>query len=583
MPAFFDHTLYNRHDSNRMERQQLMAHAVLGALQKAQTLITSGKFEKAESLCRKILKQDPHQPDALHLSGFIALQRKHYVRAIQAYEKALALKANEPNYHYNLGLAHLRSLQFDAAVTHLQKTVELQPELACAYSDLCLALTRAGNIESAIDAGRKAVSLLPEDAAAHNNLALAYDAWRDFEASFEHYLKAAELLPDRPSVQFDLGNVYVGRGDLEAARQCFRKVIQLQPNQLEAYGNLVRITKYSSPEHKDAHQLKAFLDQAQLSDDDRTTALFSLGKIYQDCSRYDEAFDYFQSGNQLQDKKHRFDPAKAAQVVSLLVDGCSSELFTEKRTIGNATETPVFVVGTPRSGTTLTEQILSSHPDVFGAGELHWVQEASSGLQEYLKTLTPYPRCLGELTAGAINELALKYLSYTHSLASGERRIVDKMPGNFVHLGLIHCLFPNARIIHCRREPRDACISMFCNYFPSGVPYSYDLYKLGAFYSQYERAMEHWRKVLPADALMEIDYESLVQNQEMESRRLVDFIRLEWHEDCLAFYKQKRRVNTASDTQVTRPMYSSSIGRWKHYEKHLQPLEEGFGYSKDCE
>jgi len=453
--------------------------------------------------------------------------------------------------------------------------------MACAYSSLCLALTRSGDIETAIASGKEAVALAPNDAAAHNNLAIAYDARGNFAISFKHYLKASRLLPDHPSVQFDLGNAYVSRGDLEAARKCFKKVLQLQPDQLVAYGNLVRITKYNSPEHEDVIQLKTFLDQAQLSDDQRTTILFSLGKIYQDCGLYDEAFSYFERGNRLQDKKHQFDPAKPTHAASLLINNCTSDLFNQKRMIGNPTKTPVFIVGTPRSGTTLTEQILSSHPDVFGAGELHWFPETASGLQEYLKAAMPYPQCLSNLTESSINELALKYSKYTHSLANGERRIVDKMPGNFLHLGFIHILFPNARIIHCRREPRDTCISMFCHQFPSGVPYSYDLYKLGAFYSQYERTMEHWRKVLPGDTMIEIDYENLVNNQEVESRRLLDFLGLEWNDDCLEFYKQRRSVNTASDTQVTKPLYSSSIGRWKHYQKHLRPLEEGFRYREE--
>lgn len=558
-----------------------MAHTILTELEEVQNLIVSGRLNKAAALCKKILNKNPRQPDALHLTGFIALRSQHYARAIRAYEKAVAIKPNDPVYHYNLGVAHLRAGQPPSAVDHLQKTVVLQPDMACAYSDLCLALTRSGAIEAAVASGENAVKLAPDDAAAHENLAIAYAKRRDFDASFQHHLIASRLLPDHPGVQFNLGNKHVSRGNLEAAGECFKKVLRLKPDELVAYGNLVRITKYHSPEHEDATRLKAFLDQAWLSDDQRTTALFALGKIYQDCGLYEEAFSYFERGNRLQDAKYQFDPWMLAQAAFLLIENCTTDLFDQKCRVGNPTEMPVFIIGTPRSGTTLTEQILSSHPDVFGAGELQLVPRITDELQEYLRVPMPYPQCLTELTENSIDTLASEYLKQVRLLADGERRIIDKLPGNFLHLGLIHILFPNAKIIHCRREPRDTCISMFCQYFPSGVPYSYDLYKLGVFYSQYERTMEHWRKVLPGDTLIEIEYEKLVDNQESESRRLLDFLGLDWHDGCLEFYKQRRSVNTASDTQVIQPLYSSSIGRWKHYRRHLQPLEDGFRYRKD--
>ena len=246
--------------------------------------------------------------------------------------------------------------------------------------------------------------------------------------------------------------------------------------------------------------------------------------------------------------------------------------------MGNISNTPVFIVGVPRSGTSLVEQILSSHSDVFGAGELTWVGVVASSIQDNLKTDTHYPECIQELTKSNINGLAEQYLRYLHTLANNESRITDKMPNNFLHLGLIHILFPNARIIHCRRDPRDTCVSIYTEYFPDGLPYSYNLLKLGAFYKQYERIMDHWRTVIGAGLIIDIDYENLVKNQEEESRRLVKFIGLDWDDSCMDFYRKKRRVNTVSNLQVKKPMYSSSIGRWKHYEKYLQTLDQGFKY-----
>ena len=550
-------------------------------LQKAQNLIASGNLEEAKYLCEEILKENPYQADALHLSGLIYLNENNYTQALEVYIKALVINSNNPSYHCNLGLAYLHTNTYDSAVKHFRKAITLQPNMACAHRDLCQALLKVNDIKAAIASGKKAVALAPDEATAYKNLALAYAARGNFNASFKNQIKASQLLPDNPGIQFDLGNAYVSRGDIDKAKECFRKVIKFQPNHLVAYGNVVRITKYNTPENEDVIQLKAFLNQAQLPELSRITALFSLGKIYQDCGLYDEAFSYFKEGNLLQDKKYQFNPTQPAFAASLLINNCTRELISQKHKISNSKEKPIFIIGTPRSGTSLVEQILSSHRDVFGAGELHWFPEKSSELQQYLKTSTPYPQCLNELAKKSINKLASEYSKYTQSLANGECRVVDKMPGNFLHLGFIHILFPNAKIIHCRRDPRDSCISMFCTQFPAGVPYSYDLYKLGAFYSQYERTMEHWHQTLPDDMMIEIEYEELIQNQAAESRRLLDFLELEWHDDCISFYKQKRVVHTASDTQVTKPLYSTSIGRWKHYQKHLQPLEDGFKYQKD--
>ncbi|MDX2505595.1 MAG: sulfotransferase [Gammaproteobacteria bacterium] len=521
-----------------------MSQTIITALKKVKKLIASGQYDKAESLCIKVLNKEPEQANALYLSGNIGLHKNDYAHAIDVFTKAVAIKSDHSSAH----------------------------------SGLCKALTKSGNIEAAIEAGEKAIMLAPASAIAHYNLANSYASKGDFDGSFKHLLKASLLSPKHPGIQFDLGNTYVSRGKIDVAKKCFKTVLKLLPNHLVAYGNLVRITKYNSTNHEDVSKLKSFIYQSGLSDEQRATALFSLGKIYQDCTLYDEAFTYFKHGNQILDKKHQFNPAQAMQAASLIKNHCTNDLFKQKGVFGNASKTPIFIVGTPRSGSTLTEQIISSHPDVFGAGELQWFPETVRSLAQNLKTTLPYPKCLSELTENDINKLASKYLEYTRTLANGEFKIIDKMPGNFLHLGLIHILFPNAKIIHCRREARDACISMYCNQFPLVVPYSYDLYKLGVFYNQYEHTMEHWHKVLPSSSIIDVKYENLVKDQEVESRRLIDFLELKWHDNCLSFYKHKRRVATASDIQITKPMYSSSIDRWKHYEKHLQPLEDGFKY-----
>ena len=558
-----------------------MLQAIVDTIGRAQKLIDAGKAAKAESLLRKALKSTPNQPDILHLLGIIALRGGDNRRAVDLYTAALRCRPGHAVYEYNLGLAYLRAGEFEPAAVHLGRAVELQPDLSVAYSDLCLALARCGKNEVAVEAGRVAVSHNPEDPCAHYNLALACDLLKDYEAALSHYEKAAALLPEHPGVQYDLGIAYADRGDADLARACYQKVVQLKPDYPAIYRSLTHVTQYSSPDHEDVRQLRALLAKQGLSDDDRTDIFFALAKIYQDCGLYDEAFDHYRQGNRLQDQKHAFDPGEFSRFITATISFCASSLINAKRLYGNPSRTPVFVVGTPRSGTSLVEQIISSHPDAFGAGELDWFKQAAATLPEMLKTSVGYPGCLHELDKTTIDGLASKYLQYIHLLAAGQSRIVDKMPGNFLYLGLIHILFPAAKIIHCVRESRDACLSMFCNYFPMGVPYSYDLFKLGVYYSQYQRMMAYWRSVLPVGTMAEVHYEVLVNNQESESRRLLAFIGLDWDEACLAFYKTKRRVNTASDLQVSKPIYTSSIGRWKQYRKHLGPLEEGLNFQKN--
>ncbi len=547
-------------------------------LKKAQKFITSGNLDKAESLCTKILKKDPLQTDALHLLGIIALNKKHFGTAIQSFSKALKVGPNHAANCYNLGVAYSSNGQSDLAVEYLKKATELRPDMACAHRDLCAALKEAGDFEQAVQFGRTAVTLTPEDPGANYNLAAALHEWRDFDAAFKYYKRADALLPNNPAILFDLAQVYLGRGETDLARECFHRVIEIYPKEIESYRQLMRLTSYKTPDHQDIARIKALENEAWLSDNDRTAVYFMLSKAYRDCGLHDEAFAYAMKGNKIQDRMHQFDPDEFADYISALIEFYTPERISELSKLGHTSSSPIFIVGTPRSGTTLTEQILCCHREVFGAGELDWVPRCVNALPDYLESSKEYPVCVGNMTHNAAATLASKYLRYLHSLASDEPRITDKMPGNFLHLGFIHMLFPNAQIIHCQREPRDACISMFLEYFPGVVSYSYDLYKLGAYYSQYLRIMKHWRSVLPEGTMLELNYESMVQNQEAETRGLLAFLDLQWDEACLTFHKKKRRVFTASHLQVTQPLYSSSVGRWKIYHKHLQPLEEGFKY-----
>jgi hypothetical protein len=231
----------------------------------------------------------------------------------------------------------------------------------------------------------------------------------------------------------------------------------------------------------------------------------------------------------------------------------------------------VFIVGMVRSGTSLVEQILSSHPDVHGAGELPDIIQITNGLQDFLGASAPYPECLSLLKQEHLDALAQHYLEHLKQISPDARRVVDKMPGNFMHLGLIEMLFPEARVIHCMRDPVDTCLSAYFQDFSRSHPYAYDLSNLGAFYRAYLKVMAHWRKILRLP-LFELQYEDLIANQEQVSRALIEFCGLEWDDRCLQFHETQRFVGTASYDQVNRPLYKQSVARWKRYERHLGPL-----------
>ena len=551
------------------------SNRILKQIKQVHKQIQNGELDRATRHCASLQSYMGAHPQLQHLTGVIALRQGNFQAALETYRGLLGVEPNQPEYLYNCGVAALGAGEHQYAVHYLGRVVRLMPQEAHVWSDLCLAHLREGSdLETAVNAGRQAVLLQPGSAAAHYNLALALQAWGDLEASLAHFLEADRLSPGHVNLDFDLGNVYIGLGETEKAAERFRLVITRSPREVSAYTNLSRITRYESPDHGDARQLRQFLGEDWLMPDQRASICFALGKIYQDCQQYDQAFEYFLLGNRIRDEKLGFDPDEFTAFIESIKRYYTRELITEKSSYGMKTNTPVFIVGTPRSGTTLVEQIISSHPDVFGAGELEWVGKTVYELPAYMASRDDYPMCISQLTQQHCCDLAGKYMDYISRLSGSVRRVTDKMPSNFLHLGLIHILFPKARIIHCSREPLDACVSMFTTNFTDGVVYSYDLQKLGRYYRSYLSLIEHWKAVLPDHTIIEVGYEEMVENQKKTSRRLLASLGLDWHDDCLRFYQQKRRVLTASDLQVRKPIYRGSVGRWRHYARHLGPLHE---------
>ena len=308
-----------------------------------------------------------------------------------------------------------------------------------------------------------------------------------------------------------------------------------------------------------------------LSDEDRCFLGFAGGKIFDDIKDYEKAFAYYEMGNR--SRKIIFDIVAFRRDVDRTIEVFSAETIRELSQHGLQTDLPVFIIGMPRTGTTLVEQILSSHPTVHGAGELRDISAIAGTMPQHAPRKTDYPECIKELPFNAISGFSEAYLKRLRTFDKRASRIINKMPGNFLNLGLISIMFPQAKVIHCLRDQLDTCLSCYFQRFRTGHDYSHDLKDLGRYYLEYERLMEHWQQVLPHQPY-ELAYADLVQNQEAISRELVEFIGVDWDDQCLDFHANQRPVTTASNWQVRRPMNRSGLERWKNYDQNLDGLRQ---------
>ncbi|MDH3412537.1 MAG: sulfotransferase, partial [Gammaproteobacteria bacterium] len=303
---------------------------------------------------------------------------------------------------------------------------------------------------------------------------------------------------------------------------------------------------------------------------------FALGKINDDCGRYAEAFDHYQKANAERAARIKFDVDAAKAEVTRLMQIFDTGFFNQRSDYGDSSELPVFIVGMPRSGTTLVEQILSAHPEVHAAGELMDINELAGGLRRRLSSSADYPECVEKIDAATSRKLAGEYLSGLRRRDPNALRITDKLPGNYMLLGLIALLLPRARIIYCRRHPLDVALSIYFTDFRAGHHYSYALEHIAAHFSQFTRLMDHWGRVIPAP-MLEVRYEQVVAEPDAQIRRLLEFLGLDWDARCLEFQKVNRPVHTASAWQVRQPLYASSVARWQRYAQHLGVLEAALG------
>lgn len=564
-----------------------------------------GKFAESLECLERAIALQPDSPQAHNNLANTSRRLGRMDRAEQHYHQALALNPAYAEAHSNL--AFLRSTQgrYEEAAASAQRAIELSPRLVDAYLNLAevessrhrhdaalrvldmlaafapqhpaalvaraKALRQLERLDEALAFVRQAVTLAPKSAEAHNTLATVLQSLGQTDEALAHFEQAA-LLPGAVAEEALVGRatLLMEAGRRDDALAAFDRVLGAFPGSVQALAGRADARTFRAGD-ADIAALEACVAKGERrSLTDRISAHFALGKAYLDIQDPERAFHHLDTGNRQKRSTFTYDAAATCQWMERVAEAFTPELYPRLPAAGEPSALPVFILGMPRSGTTLIEQIVSSHPQVTGAGEL-------SALRLVVEGSGLFPARVPGMTGDEAAHLGREYLSRVTPLAGGRARLVDKMPGNFLYAGLIPLMLPGARIIHARRDPVDTCLSCYTKLFSGEQRFTYDQTELGTFYRHYERLMAHWREVLPPECLIEVDYEAVVDNLEDEARRLVDFMGLPWDDACLNFHDNRRVVRTASVNQVRQPIYKTSKGRWQAYAGYLGPLLAALG------
>ncbi len=528
---------------------------VRASMSLANTLLQLGRFEAAAAAYRCTLAIDPAIAEAHSNLGNAFRGLGKFDDAVASYRRALALNPKFAVAHSNLGDT-LRDLgRLDEAVSCSRRALAIDPGLASAHNGLGNALLDLGQLELAAASHRRALELSPGVTAAQINLALVLRQQGRTGDAEVCCSQALETNPRSAPALVLLAELSADRGQFAPAEELLRRALAVDPDSAEGVAGMAHFRKMTTRDAAWAAQAQRLAERT-LPPRREAVLRFAIGKFFDDTQDYTAAFTNFRRANELT-KLHRgkHDRRQLTHAIEQLIAGYDLEWAARSRENANTSALPVFIVGMPRSGTTLAEQILASHPAVFGAGELSfWNKPAPAGA-------APEPE-----------QRAAEYLRLLEGLGAGALRVIDKMPANFLSLGAIHESLPLARFIHMRRDPIDTCLSIYFQQFGSGHAYASDLGDLAHYYTEYLRLMAHWRRVLPEGTMLEVPYESLVGEQESWTRKMLQFIDVPWDPRCIEFHATRRSVMSASKWQVRQKMSSAAIGRRFRYEKFLGPL-----------
>ncbi len=529
-----------------------------------------GCLDEAEGCFLRALQLKPDYAEAHNNLGATLRDMGRLNEAEASYRRVLAISPESADVHYNLGIILRDMGRLNEAETSYRHAIEVRPDYADAHNNLGVTLHDLGRLTEAEASYRRAIEIKPDYAEAHNNLGNTLLDLSRLDEAEASYRRAIEIKPNLAEVHSNLGSALMALGKMGDAEKSLDKAIELAPGEARPLSTALLYIQYRQEDPR-FNQLEAvYARRESLPLEDRIKLNFAMGKAMESIGQYDRSFSAYEEGNRLHYQGHPFDEASEERFLENTCSFFTSDLFKECATLAKTLppiqdeRVPIFIVGMLRSGSTLIEQILSSHPAIFGAGE-HSTFKETLLLRDSIK---------GEDDLLTLRKLGQVYLERAWKLAPEARYITDKLPANYCHLGLIHLMLPNAKIIHSMRDPMDTCFSCYALRFTRGHEYSYDLGTLGRQYLRYRKLIQHWHNVLPPGRILDVRYEDNVVNPEHEARRLLDYLGLPWDPACLKFHENSRAVHTASVTQVRLPIYSSSVARWKHFEKHLAPLLE---------
>jgi tetratricopeptide (TPR) repeat protein len=539
----------------------------------AAKLERAGRHDDALAIYRKLAKASPDSSDVLMYHGRCLALADRPQQAIRPLEAALKLRPDDVRILLLLGEAR-RELGGGGAAECFERVLAQQPDHHLAQARLGQVLADTGRAEEGIARLRQAVAAEPENPLYRLLLGNALVADRRFDEAKAAF-KQLTAIKGRVDGHLGLARLAETLGKFEDSVCHLEQARRKAPGHVDVLGQLIKHRKAATPPAV-LEQARRLAERADLPGRQRAQLHFMLGQAADAAGDHEIAFDHLAAGNALRrrnlgDTGQFYDQNIIANWFDGLIARYDAAFFARHRERGSPSELPVFVVGMPRSGTTLTEQILAGHARVFGAGELGHLEKIAARLAATgRKGDLIDPDVPAERLAAAADE----YLAALRKLAPDADRVVDKNPSNFAFLGLIAALFPRARLIHCRRDPRDVGLSCFMQNFRAGKPWSYDLRDMAHYYRQYHRLMEHWRGVLPI-AILDVPYEAVVEDLEGWARRLIEFCGLEWRAKVLDFHRLDRPVFTASVRQVRQPIYKGSVGKWRNYRRQLAPFIAG--------
>lgn len=560
--------------------QQLIA-----MLEQAHVLYTNKQPEQAKLAYHAILQIDPDFPDANNSLGIIDVEAGKHDLAQRWFGKAVKAEPTRPTFHNNRGLALMEIKRHKEAVSCFEASLDADPDFVPAMVNLGKGYNATSNFEGSVLILEKAIAAAPEFLDAYTELANAHGELGNLDEALQALNGAMEVRPDNSRLLNQKANLFTTFGRLEDAEAIFRSMVQKNPDNSAAYVAIARTKKFES--HDDdiqnmerLYKKKPDVDYAKIlqgetqkedEEDPKMNLAMALAKAFEAIKIYDQSFFYYKEGNRLRRKKQFYHQANDFLEFDQRRELFTPALLEEFSNVGHQDKTPIFIVGMPRSGTTLLEQVFHSHRDVFGAGELGFMPQLVRGKFKDMRAFEDKLKA-GKVTAETFREIGAAYIEKVREINTDSQYITDKMPHNFLQVGFIKLALPNAKVIHSYRNPIDNAFAIFKQIFGNdGHPYAYDLVELGQYHNKYRELMAHWNTIFP-DQILENRYEDMVADLEKQTRKVLDFCGLDWDPNCLNFHESDRAIRTASVTQVRQPIYTGSVEKWRKYEAQLQPL-----------